>query len=413
MPMCGCDIENCLRPAVRTLGDRVLCDRHLCSQHLQAGFHDCPKLEDAETYVLAAREAERKEMERLLEKVDTQTLAAHASRLRQGIPCSVPALQYDREKRSSVTGGMNCHLDIHFEDGMIWMARIHYIIQSEVSSLRFLERTSVPAPRVFDYALEGANNPVGVGYVLIEKMPGSSLQWSLASSQQRNKVMEQLGNILVELHRYPFDRMGCLDRIGSSHVGSFARESLTDFDESHMLTLGPYSSLEEYHVASIRLILNLIIREELYTERSVDAYLIHRFLLDLVPSILPRSAGEGMKFFLKHADDKGDHVLVDEEYNITECIAFNSPAMLLPVSDFYKGVNELGNEEAEFARIFERKGYPGLAEIVRQGRLQHRFAFCCEYDLADWSGFLGLFRGLRDAIGVDHDLSWDDRKKSL
>ncbi|OCL03771.1 hypothetical protein AOQ84DRAFT_347174, partial [Glonium stellatum] len=36
-----------------------------------------------------------------------------------------------------------------------------YIFQSEVASLKFLEQATVPAPRVFDFALEGANNPVG------------------------------------------------------------------------------------------------------------------------------------------------------------------------------------------------------------------------------------------------------------
>jgi hypothetical protein len=45
---------------------------------------------------------------------------------------------------------------------------------------------------------------------------------------------------------------------------------------------------------------------------------------------------------------------------------------------------------------------------VWDGRLQDRFAFCCGYDLADWDGFLGLFRGLRDAVGVDGGLEWDE-----
>src|ERR1700761_2018525 len=121
------------------------------------------------------------------------------------MPCSIPSLQYDRETRSSFMGGMNYHLEVGFDDGTVWMARIRrfnatspppslrdYIIKSEVSSLKYLERTSIPAPRVFDYALEGSNNPVGVGFMLAEKMPGSSLRWSIASSHERNKVVKQL-----------------------------------------------------------------------------------------------------------------------------------------------------------------------------------------------------------------------------
>lgn len=45
MPMWTCDFANCKKPAVRTLGDCVLCNRHFCSYHLQDAFHACPKWE--------------------------------------------------------------------------------------------------------------------------------------------------------------------------------------------------------------------------------------------------------------------------------------------------------------------------------------------------------------------------------
>lgn len=169
--------------------------------------------------------------------------------------------------------------------------------------------------------------------------------------------------------------------------------------------------------------MDLILRNERYSHRPIDGYLIHRFLLDLVPSILPRGSRESNVFFLKHADDKGDHILVDDEDNITgiidwewahtapEALAFNSPIMLLPVADFYNGANDLGEDEQMFIRILEAKGQPSLASMVRNGRLQHFFTFCCGYDLAtDRDGFQGLFRGLRDAVGDGAGLNWDQWK---
>lgn len=332
-------------------------------------------------------------------------------------------------------GGMNYHVDINFDDGVRWIARIRrfnatspppalrdYILQSEIATLKFLEQTDVPSPKVFGYALECEENPVGVGYILMEKLPGSSLRWAVTTPEEREKVMSQLADVFIELQRYPFDAMGSLDHPDSCRVGSFARESLTDFTQGEMRPLGPLSSLEEYHVASLRLILDLILREEIYSQRAVDAYLIHRFLLDLVPSVLPPSEQMGKIFYLKHADDKGDHIMVDEDFNITGIIdwewahtappahAFNSPIGLLPVADFYDGVNTLGDDEAVFARLLEDKDHPELATIVRNGRLQHRFAFCCGYDLVDWKGFLGLFQGLRDIVKVDGGLEWDEWK---
>lgn len=454
MPMWTCDIQDCSKPAVRNSGDCVLCNRHLCWLHLRRPFHQCPLWEvsakipascervdwltfqqDAGRYDPAARESESREMNTLFRNINTEALISRASELRNGIPCSIPALSYDREKRSSVMGGMNYHVDVVFEDGVVWLARIRrfnatsppsalrdHIFQSEYATMKFLEKTAVPTPRVFDFALESDANPVGVGYMLIEKMPGTSLRWSLASPAQRRKVVEQLADILIELHKYPFDKMGSLCTPNSSSTGPLARESLTDFDGTHMLPLGPYTSLQEYYTASTQLILDLITREEMYAQNPIDAYLIHRFLLDLIPTVFPppEVANPDPQFFLKHADDKGDHILVDPDYNITavidwewahtapEPIAFNSPIGFLPVGEFYDGLNTLGEDEIWLADVFEKKGEVGLAEVVRGGRVRHRFAFCCGYDLEDWNGFLGLFEGLRDAVGVDAGLGWDE-----
>lgn len=305
-------------------------------------------------------------------------------------------------------GGMNYHIQVGFADGITWIARIRrcnatsppaklrdFIIRSEVATLMFLERTNVPAPKVHDFAVEHPDNAVGVGYILMDKLPGKSLRWSIATRQQRRKVMSQLADTFCELRKYPFERLGSLSDPGEAKVGPLARESLVDMTESEMRTTGPFSSLSDYHLSSLRLILDLICREEIYSQQSVDAYLIHRFLIDLVPRVVNHLPQEH-DFYLKHADDKGDHILVDDDFNITGIIdwewahtappahAFNSPIALLPVADFYNSKNNLGDDEAEFARLLEEKGRADLAQFVWDGRLQHRFSFCCGYDLADW-----------------------------
>lgn len=80
--------------------------------------------QDAERYDPAAREAEEKEMETLFRKVNRKALAARASHLWGGIHCAIPALQHNRTKQSSIMGGMNYHVEIVFEDGVVWLARI-------------------------------------------------------------------------------------------------------------------------------------------------------------------------------------------------------------------------------------------------------------------------------------------------
>jgi hypothetical protein len=63
-------------------------------------------------------------------------------------------------------GGMNYHVEIQFEDGICWLARIrrlnvtsppqalqNFIMRSEVATLEFLRETNIPAPEVFDFCL--------------------------------------------------------------------------------------------------------------------------------------------------------------------------------------------------------------------------------------------------------------------
>lgn len=369
---------------------------------------------DADAYDPAAQKAEAVELELLIKSIDTSALASRASELRGGIPCSIPPLHYDRATRSSVMGGMNYHIEVTFDDGVQWLARVRrsnatspppelrdYIVRSEMATLKFLEQTRVPAPKVFDFALGTAPNAIGAGYILMEKLPGSSLRWATATDAQRTKVMDQLADIFIDLHKHPFDLLGALDRPASPHVGSFARESLTGFADGRMRAMGPFSSLEEYHRSELALILDLIVRGEMCS-LSVQDHDAH--------------------FYLKHADDKGDHILVDDAFNMTgiidwewahtapPCRAFNSPVAFLPVADFYRGENGLGEDELVFARLLEEKGHEDLASFVRNGRIQHRFTFCCGYDLEDWDGSVGLFQGLRDAVKVDNDMGWHDWK---
>ncbi|EEQ32320.1 hypothetical protein McanMca71_006412 [Microsporum canis] len=429
-----CDIEDCKKPAVRTHGECPLCDRHLCSAHLEDGFHSCPTWNDEDAYDPAARDAEEKEITSLFQKVNISALISRATLLRSGIPCQVTnSLHYDRASRSSVMGGMNYHIELQFDDGVSWIARIRRtnatspppklrdaIIASEVSTLRFLENLKIPTPRVFDFVPE-SESTVGVGYILMEKMPGKSLRWDTVPDEQKRIIMGQLADVYIELEKYPFQSMGSLRGLKSPTIGSFARESLTERVDEKIHAVGPCLSRNEYLKESIRLILNLILGEEMYTARAVDAYVIHLFLLDSIDAVCSAQAvPDNGLFYLKHADDKGDHILVDGDHNITaiidwewayttsKSIAFNSPMAFFPVGDFYDGATEPGEGELLFAQLLEEKGCPELANIVSSGRIQHHFEFCCGYDLVtDWDGFLGLFGGLRRALGgVDGGLDW-------
>ena len=334
-------------------------------------------------------------------------------------------------------GGMNLHIRIVFEDGVTWLARVrrsnatsppsylqNYIITSEIATLRFLETTNIPTPRVWDYALEGEGNHVRVGYILMDCMPGKVLDWSSTSEEGRKKIVAQLADIYVELRNFEFHEMGSMDQVGEKHVGPLARECLTDFAGSSMQPLGPFAHLQEYYRTSINLLLDLIHRGEIHTDRPVDTYLIYRFLYEKVPEVYPDVEKTPGGFYLTHADDKGSHILVDAELNITaiidwewafitsEPLAFNSPMLLLPTSDFFNGNSNIGKEEQFFAECLEEKGAKDMAKSVRNGRLHHQLAFLCTLDLClSFEDLLGLFKGFRKSMVVDDQYSWEEWKQ--
>lgn len=126
----------------------------------------------------------------------------------------------------------------------------------------------------------------------------------------------------------------------------------------------------------------------------------------MVQEVVSLHSGAG--FYLKHFDDKGDHILVDKEFNITgiidwefaslepRALAFSSPCMLWPVGDFFAGSNRLSSEEMQFAAIFERRQRKGLAHLIRNGRKMQRYLYPIGGGLPqEREEFEAMFHGLQ------------------
>ncbi|KAJ5279573.1 hypothetical protein N7478_004945 [Penicillium angulare] len=172
-----------------------------------------------------------------------------------------------------------------------------------------------------------------------------------------------------------------------------------------MKALGPFSSTVECARVGIELILDLIARQGFYADRPIDAFLIHRFLLDKVSNVFTQNSLDYGNFYLKHADDKGDHILVDDDFGITSVIdwewahtssklgTFNSPIVLFDVADFYEGANFISEDRTFLAECFEAKGHSDLGSIVRNGDIIHGFRFCCGYSPVDWKDIMAFLAG--------------------
>ncbi|KAJ5356063.1 hypothetical protein N7517_010672 [Penicillium concentricum] len=330
-------------------------------------------------------------------------------------------------------GNQNCHAEITFDDNVKWLARFRlvrtaspprevrdWILRSEAATMTYLQRyTCIPTPKIFDWACESdLGNPLGVNYILMEKLDGKSLDWQAATPQQKEKVMQQLVNISLEIDRHPFEAMGSLVSTAGDVINlqGLAHQSTFRIGKG---PLGPFSSSLEGSQAILESYLAMIASGEIDPYYPLDTYLVHRFRQDIVGALF-KDAPLSDQFFLKHPDDKGDHILVNDCFDIVGVIdwewtqtvskveAFCSPCMMWPVAEFYSGFNELTADELRLAAILRERGREDLAICVVKGRKAQRFFFALglESSFLDIQTFPHIFAGLRRAFNLE-DEEWE------
>lgn len=189
-----------------------------------------------------------------LEQLEQAALRARISQDKTadpGVTCTV--------NTSSFANGMvNLVLEIPFSDGVYWLARIQHsqadagtavALLSEIAAMRVVrERTRIPVPQVFSHDVS-LPNPVGYPYILMEYLEGRALGRGIAGTvppENLPKVARQLAEVLFQLHRLTFDRLGrpwcgvdgkgpleivSLDSHGPSSVDTVSKTSLEWFYE--------------------------------------------------------------------------------------------------------------------------------------------------------------------------------------
>lgn len=334
-------------------------------------------------------------------------------------------------------GRYNFHLPILFDDGVRWIARIKrqnaatppasicgYLLRNEASTYRFLEKTTVPVPKVHEVALD-PSNPVHVPYILMDMVPGQPINNCVGVSPgQLRKVMAQLASVYCELAKHPFDHIGSLSSLQGGQLGPVANQLIATLNSNGDANFpGPFTTMQECYHEMISRILELIAAGELYSPWAVDTYLVHRCLLDIVP-LLP--GVNDRKFYLRHPDDAGFHIMVDDAFNITgiidwewastvpKALAFSSPSWLWDVGAFFAGSNPLSQRELVFADLMgpsqDDEEKLSLEECIHDGRGIQRFSFLLGYEFydEDFVAYTTMFDGLRKIFDVDGDLTWEN-----
>ncbi|KAB8360853.1 hypothetical protein FH972_024587 [Carpinus fangiana] len=301
-----------------------------CSQQLQDMRHARSYPVATQVCALDDDEWEKSiddEVAALLALVNTHQLEARASSLNGGKSCSFRPGHHTGP--DAIMGCANYHAWLDFANGETWLARIprkqfsdvpdalvEYLVQSEYATLRFLEGTSVPAPRAYGFGLESeASDAVGVSYLLLEVLPGKPWQSHDCTVEQKQRVYEQYAGILAEIKRHSLPRIGSLVVIGDDEVdvGPVASNRFINLGR-----YGPFDDAASYFESIARQHLELIADGQLYPQHRAAAFVYYTALQQDIQTILKDSDVEDVLpgFYLKHVDDKGDHLLVDDEGNI-------------------------------------------------------------------------------------------------
>lgn len=377
-------------------------------------------LDDGAYHALVASE-----IARLRAQINEKAVCELASSLNDGKPCTV---EHPTEVVGSgaLTGCANYHARVRFDDGSpSWLMRVprvsgfavgfpvslaEYLIRSEYATLKFLEDTAVPAPRAFSFGIpsQGTDHGIGVCFLLMEELTGQP--WD--GRGDTAKVWKGLAGILAELEKYPFPKAGSLyveSPDDAPSVSATASDRFVCLDP-----YGPFETSPAYYTAWAEEYLALIADGQLYPQFPVEAYLVYRFLQENAAQL----ADSEDEFFLKHVDDKGDHLLVDQDLNITGVIdwqmarvvprreAFALSLVSADMNALCGGHVSLSKEDVALGSALREKG-SGLARYTGDEKVR-RFFWGLGLE-PEWACALPLANAILRIFGVEE--GWDEWKE--
>ena len=259
-------------------------------------------------------------------------LAAHASSLRNTERSAVDLCAFN-------AGSTHVVMKVRFDDGVVWLARFRFprcnrrdhtcvggflsfpdasmTMQSEIATMDLVRKTTtIPLPAVYGHDLS-ANNPFGAPYLLIEQMPGESIEERIIRDgsiydYQIEKVENQIHRYMAELSKVRFNQIG---RLGpNNQIISFPRVDSSPFDTPEAyytakvrasLSADPLHHVEEPSIPSLTGTWDTASEPE----KIEAAMWIHL----QVARCIGTQCSQGL-FPLEHPDWNDQNVLVDKDY---------------------------------------------------------------------------------------------------
>jgi hypothetical protein len=222
-------------------------------------------------------------------------------------------------------GGKHLHIPLTFTNGDKWVVRValqggttspqELLIQemnSEVATLIALESVGVRIAKAKSRCIipSGVKKPP---YFLQEWIDGTN-SFMDAGLLQHRRWINEIAEEFIKLEKLSYNAIGCLafkseDKL-DLYVGPMVEPTLCGRDKQGRLSqLGPFKNAQDFRVAQVQQVLAQIEGGFKYSQNAVDAYLIHLEVIDLIKILYPTCQGPHL-FYIRHADDKGDHWII-------------------------------------------------------------------------------------------------------
>ncbi|KAK1772146.1 hypothetical protein QBC33DRAFT_574830 [Phialemonium atrogriseum] len=387
-----CSVSECGRPSARAVAAGCdMCSSYFCGVHMSRDaapgvLLTAGRIKDLDDEAYNALIAA--EIGRLRAQINEKAVCELASSLNNGKPCTI-------EYPSEVVG-LGALTGLPQVSGFAVgfpVSLAEYLIRSEYATLKFLETTAVPAPRAFSFGIpsQGTDHGIGVCFLLMSGKP-----WD--GQGDAAKVWKGLADIFAELERHPFTKAGSLYVESPDDLPSVSATASDIF--VCLYPYGPFGTSAAYYTAWAEQYLVLIADCQLYPQFPIEAYLVYRFLQDNATQL---SDSED-KFFLKHVDDKGDHLMMARIVPRREAFALSLvSAVMRALCD---GDVSLSAKDVALSNTLRKKG-ARLASYTEDEKVR-RFFWGLGLE-PEWACALPLANAILQVFGVEQ--SWDEWKE--
>ncbi|KAF5392993.1 hypothetical protein D9757_001147 [Collybiopsis confluens] len=294
----------------------------------------------------------------LLQKINMINFAQQATELRPEFTVKV---DIPPDKSNLRRGGMNAHILV--SDGLKRLARVRQtstastpvIIQSEIETMCLLKAEGMQVPNAF---VPKSRHNEDLHYFFIEYLEGHPCSAPISKSSLTEDPCHRISDRLL---------------FGGEIRGLISPDFLQD---TPPFFFGPFQSSAHRYLAQMDHVLKHYEQSDQFSDAGISTYVAHLWLRGLIQDT---DIGSDGPTFLKHADDKGDQIIIGTDAKLVGLVdwewastaskgeAFAAPLAPVHIDSFFSCSNDLSSNEEKLLRTFA-----DLAECVLKGKVYQR-----------------------------------------